>query len=174
VTVTLLVALGAILAAAGDGVGNFESLLFGDPLAASGRDLVVAGVLAVVIAATLFFFEDQFSALAFDAGVAPSLGVNTAVVSAAALGLLTLSVAVAANVAGSLLALTLVTGPALGASALTSRLLPSIYLSAFAGAACGVIGIYVSYYADQPASASVALVICAWAAVASAVGAARR
>lgn len=174
VTVTVLVAVGAILASNGSGVSGFENLLFGDPLAADGADLATAALLAVVIAATLWFMNDRFAALAFDRRSAPSLGINPGRVGAAALALLTLSVAVSANVAGSLLALTLVTGPALGAAAVTTRLRPSLWLSSVAGAVCGVAGIYVSYYLDWPSSASIALVLCAWVAAASAVGAVRR
>lgn len=174
VSVTMLVALGAILASTGSGVIGFENLLFGDPLAADARDLVVAGALAAIIAITLWAFGDRFAALAFDRASAPTLGVNASRVGAVALALLTLSVAVSANVAGSLLALTLVTGPALGAAAITSRLKSALWLSAGVGAASGIVGIYVSYYLDWPSSASIALVLCAWAALASAAGMAQR
>ncbi len=173
VSVTLLVALGAILASVDGGATSFESLLFGDPLAASTRDLAVASALAATIGLTLWLFGDRFAALAFDRDAAPALGVNVRLVGAVALGLLTLSVAVAANVAGSLLALAFVTGPALGADAVTTRLRSAILLSATVGALAGVVGIYISYYADWPTSASIAVVLCSWAAVATAAGALR-
>lgn len=173
VAVTSLVAIGALLASGGHGVASFESLLFGDPLAASGRDIGVAGALAALIALALAALNGQFAALAFDPRGAVALGLNAARVSAAALALLAVSVAVAANVAGSLLALALVTGPAFGASAVTDRLRSALLISTLAGALSGVAGLYLSYYADWPASASIAVVICVWAAAASSVGALR-
>ncbi len=170
VTVTTLVALGALLASSGAGVAQFESLLFGDPLASSWRDVATAAVFAIVAFAALAVLGGRFAALAFDPGAAPALGVNTARVSAAALALLAVSVSVAANVSGTLLALALVTGPALGASAISHRLRPALAVAALAGAFSGVAGIYLSYYADWPASASIALVICLWTLLASAFG----
>lgn len=168
VTVTTLVAVGALLASSGAGAVQFESLLFGDPLASSWSDVATAGVFAALTVAALALLGARFAALAFDPGAAPALGVNTARVSAAALALLAISVSVAANVSGTLLALALVTGPALGASAIAHRLRPALVLSALVGALSGVAGIYLSYYADWPASASIALVICLWAVLAGA------
>ena len=46
VSVTLLVAVGALMASSGHGVASFESLLFGDPLAASEGDVLVVAALA--------------------------------------------------------------------------------------------------------------------------------
>ncbi len=169
VTVTTLVAAGALLASSGTGVAQFESLLFGDPLAASWSDVSTAAVFAVLILASLSLLGSRFSALAFDPGAAPALGVNPALVSAAALALLAVSVSVAANVSGALLALALVTGPALGATAISDRLRLALMISALVGALSGVAGLYLSYYADWPASASIALMICLWAVLATAL-----
>jgi ABC-type Mn2+/Zn2+ transport system permease subunit len=170
VSVTLLVALGALLAGSGNGIASFESLLFGDPLASSGTDVALAAALAAGIGLSLLILNNQFAALAFDARSAPTLGLNAGLISAAALALLAVSVSVAANVAGSLLALALVTGPAIGASAVTHRLRSSLLVATLAGAFSGVAGLYLSYYADWPASASIALVLCAWAGLAGIAG----
>jgi ABC-type Mn2+/Zn2+ transport system permease subunit len=164
VTVTLLVAVGALMASGGTGAARFESLLFGDPLAASTRDIVVACGLALAISVTMFLYHHRFSAIVFDPGAAPSLGVNVAVTGAILLALLVLSIAVAANVAGSLLALALITGPGIGALALTDRISHAIAVAAVAGALCGLAGIYLSYYADWPASACIAIAASVFAA----------
>jgi ABC-type Mn2+/Zn2+ transport system permease subunit len=132
--------------------------------------VALADLIAVAIAIALLILNNQFAALAFDASSAPTLGVNAGLVSAAALALLAVSVSVASNVAGTLLALALVTGPALGASAITHRLRSSLLVATTAGSLSGIAGLYLSYYADWPASASIAIVICAWAALASAAG----
>ena len=100
VAVTLLVAIGALLASRND-VPDFESLLFGDPLAASGREVGALLVLAVLIALALLLLEGPFAVLAFDPRAARALGVSPAIFSAVALALLAVSVSIAANVAGS-------------------------------------------------------------------------
>ncbi|MFT4050319.1 MAG: metal ABC transporter permease [Solirubrobacterales bacterium] len=170
VAVTTLVAIGALLASGGHGVTGFEALLFGDPLASSWRDVAIAAAFAGCAAITLYVLGSSFAALAFDPGSAPSLGINTAAVSAAALALLAVSVSIAANVAGTLLALALVTGPALGATALATRLRSALLLAAGAGALSGIAGLYLSYYSGWPAGASIALVLCAWAAGGALIG----
>lgn len=170
VAVTTLVAIGALLASSGRGVASFEALLFGDPLASSWRDVAIAAAFAICSVGALYVLGANFAALAFDAGAAPGLGVNTAAISAAALALLAASVSIAANVAGTLLALAFVTGPALGATALAGRLRGALLLAAAAGATSGIVGLYLSYYADWPAGASIALVICAWTAAAALIG----
>jgi ABC-type Mn2+/Zn2+ transport system permease subunit len=178
VTVTLLVAGGALLASQGSARGEsavpFENLLFGNPLAASSHDIELAVVLAAAIGVTMYLLQDRFTALAFDRESARTLGVNVGLTSAALLGLLVFSIAVAANVAGSLLSLALVTGPAIGALAVSQRIGRAIALAATLGAVCGVAGIYLSYYADWPASASIALFACAAAIAPNAVRAAVR
>lgn len=168
--VTLLVALGALLATRGGGASGFEALLFGDPLTSSRGELILAAVLAFAIAAALYLLRDQFAVLAFDAGSAVLLGVRSGLIGAAALLLLACAVSIAASAAGSLLALALLLGPAYGAMQLCHRIGSTIAVAAAAGALSGVVGIYISWYADWPAGASVAVAICLWAAVAAIFG----
>ncbi|MGH2907294.1 MAG: metal ABC transporter permease [Solirubrobacterales bacterium] len=158
VSVTLLVSAGALIATSNAATVTFESLLFGDPLAASARDVALATALALGIGVTLVVMHARFGALAFDRGSAATLGVGVGATSAVLLALMLVTVAVAANVAGSLLALALVTGPALGALALTQRVGAAIGLAAALGALSGIGGLYLSYYADWPASACVAVI----------------
>lgn len=165
VTVTTLVAAGALLATGGR-TPRFEALLFGDPLAASGRDVVVAALAAVAAGVALWMLHSRLTALAFDPGAARTLGVNVSRTRAALLALLVVAVALAANIAGSLTALALVTGPAVAALALVRHSGSAVIVAAAIGAICGAGGIYLSYYADWPAGASVAL-LCVAAAITS-------
>lgn len=174
VVVTLLVAAGALLASGGHGSARLEALLFGDPLAAGTRNVLLSLALAGGLGLALWLMHPRFSALAFDRGAAAAIGVRPARVDAALLAVLVCAVAVAANVAGSLLALALVTGPALGALTLGRDIGRAVVLAAAFGAACGIGGIYLSYYADWPASASVALLCTLVPGAAGVTGAARR
>lgn len=172
--VTTLMAASALLASSHDAAERLEGLLFGDPLAISGRDLVFAALLALTIGAALLVFARRFAALAFDPTAAAALGINTAAVSAIAVALLAVTVSAAATVAGSLLALALVTGPAIGAAALARRLEPLLLLAAAAGSLGGAVGLGLARATGWDAPAAVALVLCAWALAASAIGAWRR
>lgn len=157
VTVTLLLAAGALLAERGHGSSELESLMFGNPVAAGTGDVLLSLALAGGLAIALWLLHPRLGALAFDRGAATAIGLRPGRVDAAMLAVLVCAVAVAANVAGSLLALALVTGPALGALAPGRDTGRAVLFAAALGAACGIGGIYLSYYADWPAGASVAL-----------------
>lgn len=156
VAVTSLTAGGALIATGGGAVG-LESLLFGDPLATTKSDLVLAAVLLAAIAATLRLLDERFTAVAFDSGGAGALGISTRGVQAALLLLIVAAVAVSANVAGSLPALALLVGPALATGSLSRGIGRSVTAAAAVGAACGLAAVFLSYHADWPAGASVAI-----------------
>ncbi len=166
VTVTMLVAVGALMATSSSGGAQLESLLLGAPVAGDWGDVATAAAFAALVAVVLRLMGSRFAALAFDPLAAPHLGVNAALARATALGLLALSVSVAANVAGTLLALALVIGPALGASAVARRLRSTLFVASLVGAASGLAGVYLSWYTDWPTSASIALALCLWVAAA--------
>lgn len=168
VTVTTLVAAGALLATTGPSL-RFEALLFGDPLAASPGDVAVAACAALAAAVVLWLLHTRLTAMAFDPAAAGALGVNIVRTHAALLALLVVAVVLAANVSGSLTALALVTGPAVAALAMVRHSGSAVVVAAATGALCGAGGVYLSYFADWPAGASVSLLCVATALLATAV-----
>lgn len=173
IAVTTMVALGALLATRGTGAAGFEALLFGDPLAADWSDVHQAALLAAGVGVLLVAFHDRLAAAAFDAGSARAIKLDLRAVTALLTALLVVAVSVVASATGSLLALALMVGPALAAERIGQardlRLRGVIAFAVAGGSLAGVIGIYLSYYADWPASASVALVACAITLLAYAV-----
>lgn len=164
ITVTAMVAIGALLAARVSSPIGFESLLFGDPLAADAGDVVQAALVALAIAAALIVFHQQFAAVAFDRASAGSLGVAVSRTNSLMLAVIVFAIASSATAAGSLLALALLLGPALAATAIGNalglRLAATILVAGLLGLCVGVLGLYASYYSDWPASPSAALVAC--------------
>ncbi|MBI4898064.1 MAG: metal ABC transporter permease [Actinobacteria bacterium] len=168
VTVTTLVAGGALIAASSDsGYAAFESLLFGNPVAATRVDLAAGALLLAGVTVTLWLAHERFGALAFDPAAAVSLRVSVSRVQAVLLLVIVCAVAAAVNVTGSLPALALLVGPAIAADALCTRIGRGVWIAALAGAICGAGALYLSYYADWPAGASVAITCTAAAAAAS-------
>lgn len=165
ITVTAMVALGALLATRTSGEVGFESLLFGDPLAAGGNDVLQAAAVALVIVVALFVFHERFAAVAFDRESAGSLGIAVSRTNSLMLCVFVLAIAASATAAGSLLALALLLGPAIAATAVGGvlgwRLAGTIATAGGLGLCVGVLGLYLSYYSDWPASPSAALVACA-------------
>ena len=72
---------------------------------------------------------------------------------------------------GNLLVLAVIVAPAGTARLLTRRMLPMMVLAALVGIACGIGGLYLSYYADTASGASVAAVMVAVYLVARVVAA---
>ncbi len=69
---------------------------------------------------------------------------------------------------GNLLVVAALIAPAVAAQAVTRRVPPLIALACGLGVACGVGGLYLSYYADVAAGAAIAGLLVATAALAAA------
>ncbi len=162
VVVTALFALGSLMALSPATPLRLGEILFGDPLSVSGSDLLATGLLAIVALAVLTASHRALVLSAFDPQSAASFGVRAEGASTLLLGLLVVTTLIGVQALGNLLVVAIVIAPAATALRLASRLVPAIVLSAVVAAAAGVAGIYVSYYADIAAGASVAL--CAIAA----------
>jgi ABC-type Mn2+/Zn2+ transport system permease subunit len=159
VVVTAFFGLGALLALSPESPPGIQNLLFGDILAPSNSDLLIAAILAAGVVISLVLLHWRLLAVAFDRTSARSVGSSPALADAAVLILLAGAVLVAAQGLGTLLAVAALVGPAATARAFTHRV-PSMMLAAsLIGICTGVIGIYLSYYAGVAAGASIAACI---------------
>lgn len=161
VAVTALVGLGALLALTPAAPLRLEALLFGDVLATTTGDLLAAGALAAAALVVLRLTHWRLLAVAFDRGGARALGVSPAAADVALLALLAVAVLVAVQGLGSLLAVAVLVAPAATARALTRRLPATIALAIALGAAAGIAGLCLSYYARVAAGAAIAGVLVA-------------
>jgi ABC-type Mn2+/Zn2+ transport system permease subunit len=159
VVVTAFFGLGALLALSPDSPPGIQSLLFGDILAPSDSDLLIAALLAAVVVLSLFPLHWRLLAVAFDRSTARALGASPALADGAVLILLAAAVLVAAQGLGTLLAVAALVGPAATVRVFTHRV-PSMMLAAsLLGICTGVIGLYLSYHAGVAAGASIAACI---------------
>lgn len=172
--VTLLLGAGALLAAGNSEIAGFEAILFGDPLTASTGDVIAAAAFAAGIAAGLTLLHDRLKALVFDRPGAVGVGLRALPVTLASFALIVLTISVAATSAGNLLAFALLVAPAAAGMILVRGLVASLVAASTIGSACGLIGVLLSYHADLPVSACVALVAAASVPAAQAVTSARR
>jgi len=170
VVITTLFGLGVVLALSPSSPPGIGNLLFGDLLGVSNQDLALAGVLAAGSLAALAALHRPLLALGFDRGSAGPLGVRALPVDLALLGLLAVAILIGVQALGNLLVLALLIGPAATAR-LGARRLPALMAAAGALAVAeSVGGLYVSYYADLAAGASVAAVaVAVYVAAAAAV-----
>jgi len=156
IVVTTLFGLGVLLALAPTSPPGLDGLLFGDLLGVSRGDLVAAGGLAALCLASLAALHRPLMVVGFDRGSAAGLGARPLLVDLGLLALIAAAIVVGVQGLGNLLVLASLIGPAASARLLARRV-PSMMLAATAIAvACALGGLYVSYYADFAAGASVA------------------
>jgi ABC-type Mn2+/Zn2+ transport system permease subunit len=158
IVITTLFGLGALLALSPTSPPGIQNLLFGDVLGVSDGDLVFAGAALLVTGGALWLMHGPLLAVGFDRGSAPSLGISPLLVDTALLILLSLAILVAVQGLGNLLALAVLVAPAATAALVVKRFAPMLWLAAGLAVASGIGGLYVSYYADTAAGASIAAV----------------
>lgn len=156
VAVTTLFGAGALLALSPAVPLGIQGLLFGDVLGTSAADLLAGAALAAVVLAALWTLHWRLLASGFDRPGARALGIPPLVVDALLLALVALAVLVAVQGLGNLLVVAVLVAPAAAARLLTRRLAPMMALAVLLGAAAGVGGLYLSYYARVAAGASIA------------------
>jgi ABC-type Mn2+/Zn2+ transport system permease subunit len=156
VVVTGLFGLGALLALSAESPPGVQGLLFGDILAPSDSDLILAAALALAVLVMLRGVHWQLLAVAFDRTTSPSLGVSPTVADATVLALLAAAALVTVQGLGTLLAVAMLVGPAATARTFTRRLPAMMLASTMLGLASGIAGIYISFHAGLAAGASIA------------------
>jgi ABC-type Mn2+/Zn2+ transport system permease subunit len=165
VAVTGLVGLGSLLALAPDAPPRLEELLFGDPLGATDGDIAAAAGLLVLGGLTLAALRRPLAATSFDPTGAGALGLRPTAVRLGLLGLMAASIAVAVEGLGALLVLAVLVGPPIAVRRHVRTPEAAMVAGALVAAAAGVAGIQLSARAGSAAGASVALVLCAAAAL---------
>jgi ABC-type Mn2+/Zn2+ transport system permease subunit len=161
VVVTSLFGAGALLALAPDSPAAVQDLLFGDVLGVSDSDLVLTAALAVVVLASLRAAHATLLTVGFDRTNARAFGASPRAADALLLALMGAFTVVAVQALGSLLVLAMLVAPAATAALVTHRLPAMMALATLLAAACAAGGLYLSYYADTAAGASIAAVLVA-------------
>ena len=168
VVVTSLVGLGGLLALAPESPAAVQDLLFGDVLGVSGAELALSAVLAAAVAVALGGAHGRLLAVGFDRANAPAFGASPRAADVLLLVLVGAFTVVAVQALGALLVLAMLVGPAATARLVVHRMPAMMGLATALAALGGTGGIYLSYYADTAAGASIAAVIVALHVIVSA------
>jgi ABC-type Mn2+/Zn2+ transport system permease subunit len=159
VVITGLFGLGVLLALAPATPPGLDGLLFGDLLGVSRGDLVASAALAAAAALALVALHRPLLAAGFDRSTARDFGVRLGVLDLALLALLAVAIVIGVRALGNLLVVAIVVGPAATARLVSRRLVPMMALAAALAVASAVGGLYLSYFAELAAGASVAAVL---------------
>ena len=156
VVITALFGLGVVLALSPESPPGIQGLLFGDILGVSDIDLALGAGLAAAVLMALRLLHTRLLAVGFDRTTARPLGASPLVADSALLVLVALAVLVAVQGLGNLLVVAVLVGPAATARLLARRMVPMMALAAFIGVVAGACGLYLSFYANTAAGASIA------------------
>lgn len=168
IAMTALFGLGVLLALSPDSPPGIGELLFGDVLALTTGDLLLAAALTVLVLAALRVLHPRLAAVAFDRESAASLGVGPGRIDLLLLLLVALAVLICVQALGNLFVAAVLVAPAATARLLGRSLAVSMAAAVTVAVACGVGGLLLSYHADTAAGASIALVTVAAYLVAAA------
>jgi len=158
VITTASFALGvALLSHFGSRGPSFDSALFGSILGISSGQ--IAGLVAVCALTAVFVFLRHRALLfaTFDPDVADVSGVRVARTDAALMVILSLGILATLTVIGVTLVAAMLVIPAVVARMLTHSFARMLWLSTILGAACGLVGMYASYYAEVPSGTMIVL-----------------
>jgi ABC-type Mn2+/Zn2+ transport system permease subunit len=161
VVVTTLFGLGVVLALAPASPPGLNELLFGDLLAVTPTDLAVAAALGSIVLLILTLFHRELLVVGFDRSSAAAFGARPLLVDLVLLGLIAAVVIIGVQALGNLLVVAVIVGPAATARLLTRRMAAMMSLAAGCAVLSGLLGLYLSYYANLAGGASVAAVMVA-------------
>lgn len=145
---------------------DLAHFLFGDVLGVSAGDLALTagfGGLVILIIVALY---KEFLVISFDPILAATLRLPSALLHYLLLTLIAVTIVVSLQTVGIALMVAMLITPAATAYLLTRRLPLMMALAACLGAASGVVGLYLSYYAGIASGAAIVLVCSAFFALA--------
>ncbi len=133
-------------------------MLFGNILGVFRADLVAATLVGAVVTAFVVGYRRELTFITFDREVAAVTGVAVARLDALLMIALSATVLVSARVIGALLISAMLVLPAATTRLVTTSITTMLWASPVLGAACGLVGMYVSWYADIPSGAMITLI----------------
>ncbi len=154
---TAMFALGILLISTARSFRDFSHILFGNVLGVRFQDVLLMAVLTLIILLLLFLFHKELELTSFDPTHAKVMGLSSDKMRYLLLVLLALTVVSAIQVVGVVLTSALLITPAASAALLTQRLSRMIFVAIIISIISGVLGLYISFYADVSSGAAIVL-----------------
>lgn len=155
---TTLFALGLVLISVTPSNTDLNHIVFGNLLGVSRSDLIQIAILGAVVTAIVLFKRRDLTLFAFDPMHAYAIGLNPRALGALLLGMLALTAVTALQVVGVVLVVAMLIIPGATAHLLTDRFQAMLVIAPGFAAACGVVGLYSSYYWDTAPGGMIVLV----------------
>lgn len=149
-TSSLMISFALILSYIFPSKFNFTSLLFGDIVIASSRDIISLSILALFVFVFFFSFYKKIILVIISKDIASSRNINVSIIEFIFLSLLSFSVLVTIKIVGALLVTSIILIPAMSARIISISPLMMIILSVIFAQIMNAFGIALSFYADLP------------------------
>ncbi|GAB5491200.1 MAG: hypothetical protein Phog2KO_14150 [Phototrophicaceae bacterium] len=154
---TAMFALGLLLISTTDSLRDLNNMLFGNILGVTDEKLWIVAGIAIVVLLGLIIFHKELELSSVDPIYAQVIGINPDRMRFFLLVLLALTVVSSIQIVGVVLTSAMLITPAASAGLLTKRLPLMMGIASFFAVASGVIGLYISYYADTSSGAAIVL-----------------
>lgn len=152
-------AIGIVVTSASGGLNtDLYSYLFGSILALSHDDVVLSLILCAVVLILYIFFYNKIFSVTFDENFSLATGTNARVYNTVISLLTALTVVLGMQIMGTLLISSLIIFPGLTAMRVFKSYKSVVISSAVQSVVCVVLGLFVSFYAETAAGATV---VCA-------------
>ena len=153
---------------------SFDAALFGNILGVTTNDIWIMLGVSIAIVITIFFLYKQLLFTTFDAEVAQVYGVSTPWIETVFALLLAAALIASLQILGVTLIAAALVIPAITARLLTDSFHRIILMSTTFGALTGLLGLYISFYADVASGASIVLTQSAFFVIALAITATQK
>lgn len=140
---------------------DLAHFLFGNVLGVTTTDLILISIFGCIVLLILLGLLKEFVVISFDPNLAATLRLPARLLEYLLLVLIAVTIVVSLQTVGIALMVAMLVTPAATAYLLTKRLEVMMALSALVGLLSGVIGLYLSYYADIASGAAIVLVATA-------------
>jgi manganese/iron transport system permease protein len=137
---------------------DLAHFLFGNVLGVASSDLWLSGIFGMLVILTVLAFYKEFMVLSFDPLLAQTLRLPTTFLHYLLLLLIAVTIVLSIQTVGVALMSAMLVTPAATAYLLTRRLPVMMALAATIGAVSGVIGLYLSFYANIASGPAIVLV----------------
>ena len=134
------------------------NILWGNILSLTLLDLIVVVMLSLTILGMIFLFFKEIQATLYDRQIALAVGLPEKVFYYLIIFMLGLTIAVSMRMIGALLIDALVLLPAMAATLIARSLMQAFLFSSIFGLLSGMMGLYLSFHFDLPASSTIILV----------------
>jgi len=141
---------------------DLAHFLFGDVLGVSNSDLLRMAILGGLVIGGIFLFYKEFLILSFDPLLAATLRLPARWLEYLLLLMIAVTIVIALQTVGVALMVAVLVTPAAAAYLLTRRLPLMMALAATIAAVSGIIGLYISYYANVASGAAIVLTCTAF------------